>query len=143
LVVLRLRVFEGGNQDAPVNVDDPTDLLEIRTSDNEPAVRFGDWIRLRSGVYETTYTFGDSGDFSIVVLPDIEHGPGLPEGSTDQVTVVVEDVPSALGGGPSWGAIVASAALVLGVGAVVVAATRGRSRSPRAPVPNETWWNSP
>lgn len=144
LAILRLRVFEEGDPGSPVNVEDPTDLLEVRASDGEAALRIGDWNRMGAGVYETTYRFDESGTFNIIVLPDIEDRSAIPSGSTDRVTAVVDSsLPVPPDRGPSSIAIIAVTVLVLAVAALVVAATRGRSKSPKEPVPHDTWWNSP
>lgn len=145
LTILRLRVFEEAEPVLPMDVEDPTDLLEIRTSDGEAAaLRISDWNRTGPGVYETTHRFGESGSFTVSVLPDIEDRSELPPGSTGLVTVVPDSsLPTQPDRGPGSTAIIAFTVLALVVAALVVAATRGRNKSPKEPLAHDTWWNSP
>lgn len=145
LTILRLRVFQEAEPGSPIDVEDPTDLLEIRTSVREAAaLRISDWNRIGPGVYQTTHKFGESGSFTVSVLPDLEDRSELPPGSTEPVTVIADSsLPTPPDRGPNATAIIAFTVLALVVVALVVAATRGRSRSPKEPVTHDTWWNSP
>lgn len=143
LAVFRLRSFERSDPDSPVDVSDQTDLLEIQNADGESVVRLGDWNRVRTGVYETTYNFGEVDRFSIVVLPDIEDRSELPQGSTDELAVVVEANPSVISE-PNTIGIVAIVVTAVLVGVLLLIATRGRRGEPKQPpVPQDSWWNPP
>jgi hypothetical protein len=142
-VGLRIALFEAGDPESPVSVDDTAELLEIRqTSSSGPPVRLGDMTEVSPGIYETTYVFTSSGSYIVQVLPDIQDRSRLTPESTDQVTFELQGVPSA-SGGSSLPLILAGVALAAVVGVLVVIGTRGRSRSNKPPVPHDTWWNSP
>lgn len=142
LVLLRLRSFEESDRESPADVSDPTHLLEIRDADEETAVRLGDWNRVRAGVYETSYDFGGVGRFKIIVLPDIEDRAELPQGSTDELTVIVEADPVVISQPDAIGMIAIVVTVVL-VGVLVFMATWRRRREPKGPVPQDSWWNPP
>jgi len=141
-VEFRLEVFEASDPDSPVDIDDPTDLIEIRSSNNKAAQRLGDWNRVRTGVYENTHFFGGVGRFDIVVLPDIENRSEIPSGSTDTFTMIVEEVPEVSTRPDPIGIVMLVLTLLL-VGALVLAATWGKRRNPKGPIPQDSWWNPP
>jgi hypothetical protein len=141
-VLLRLRVFEASDSNSPVTVDDPTDLFEIRGPDGK--LRISDWNRTDAGIYETTHIFRGSGDFELVVLPDVEDRDALPLGSSDRTTVVVEPTSApAADSGFATTSIIVLVLLVVGVATLVAVGTRGRRRSPKGPALHDTWWNGP
>lgn len=144
-VSFRLSVFDVTGE--PVDVEDTTELLEIRREGGGSPVRFADMERVAPGVYETTHTFRQTGRWVAVVQPDVGDRSELPEGSSDEVTMRVEGAASTAGTSPSTYAIVASVALVLLVAWLVIYAGRRRRGRPRQrskePVTHDTWWNSP
>lgn len=141
-VGLRIEVFEEGNPDSPVSVDDSTSLLEIHQTDSDAAVRLADMKEVSPGIYETTYMFTSPGSYVIQVLPDLQDRSRLTSESTDQVRLEVQAEPSSDSGSPA-AFVVGGIVLAALVGVLVFVGTRGRSRSAKPPVPHDTWWNSP
>lgn len=152
----RLNVFEPGNRDLSVSVEDPANLLTVeRAVPDATPTRLDGWNEILPGTYQTTYVFEEPGTFLVTVLPAVQDRLDLPEGSTDWVGFeVVEDVaqtgpgseqtgPGSEADGLGGGAVIAAAALVLAVGLGVLAATRGKPRTAKEPVAHDTWWNSP
>lgn len=143
-VIFRVRVFEEGDRYSPMRVDDTSDLLEVRSAAGEGAVvRFAEMEQISDVVYETTYRFPESGDYVAEVLPGLEDRSRLPSDSADQVLFSVESAPTPASDGSSAPAIMATLALIVLVGLLVVRITRGRAHSTKEPITHDTWWNSP
>ena len=141
-VGLRVEVFEEGNPDSPVSVDDPANLLMIHQIDTDVAVQLGDMKEVSPGTYEATYMFTSPGNFIIRMLPDIQDRSRLTSESTDEVRFEVQAEPTS-NSSPSVGLLVGGIGLAALVGLLVFVGTRGRPRSPKPPVAHDTWWNSP
>lgn len=142
-VDLRAQVFEADGSLTPVDVDDPSMLLEIRAADQPGSgVRFADWRHVEVGVYEVDDVVEEPGRYNLLVLPDVDDRSRIPESGTDTVTLVVEFIGTSASGSTSR-SLVVTVALVGLVGVLVVVATRGRRRVPKEPTPHDTWWNSP
>lgn len=143
-VVLRVEVFAEGDPTSPIVVEDTSTLLEIQEASGVgPAVRFADMEELTAGTYQTSYVFPQAREYVIEVLPDVEDRSLLTSETIDEVRVVIDPAAEATSTGPLWPTIIATVALVVVVGVLVVRATRGRRRVPREPVHHDTWWNAP
>lgn len=143
-VTFRLSVSDAGGE--PTDVEDTSQLLEIRREGGGSRVRFADMERISPGVYETTHTFRQAGRWVAVVQPDVEDRSDIPEGSGEEVLIrVLRSEPDAAAG-PSSTALVAVVAVILLVASLMIYAARHRrhpTERPPQPVPHDTWWNSP
>lgn len=134
----RLRVFESGNRDAPVSDVDPSNLVRIESANGATSPTLSHaWFEVVPGTFQATYIFEQPGTFRVTILPGLESRESLPEGSTDWVEFEVDESVDL------WVGLMGVGALVLVVGLIVVAATRGKPRVPKEPIPHDTWWNSP
>lgn len=149
MVELTIRVFDSEEPNRPVTVEDSSVLVEVRdATGTNPPLRFSDLQEGPTGVYTTTHTFREEGEFQVVVQPGIEDRTTLHPESTDQVRVVVGgDTPSATDGASTTVGIVAVILLVFLVAALVLVATRKRpgqryeKKAPgRAEADKDTWW---
>ena len=141
-VGLRIETFEEGSPGSPVSVDDPANFLMIHEIGTDLAVQLLGMKEVSPGVYEVTYMFISPGSYVIEMLPEIQDRSRLTSESTDEVRFEVQAAPTS-DSGPSVGVVVGGVVLAALLGLLVFAGTRGRSRSPKPPVPHDTWWNSP
>lgn len=151
-VELTVRVFGSGDPDTPMAVEDSSDLLEIRDSTGaSPPLRFADMNEVSPGVYTINHTFGDEGEFLVVVQPGVEDRTTLHPDSIDQVRFIVGgDIPpspQSESGTVDTVGTVTLLLLVLLVGGLVLMATRkrpGRRYAKKAPgradVDRDSWW---
>ncbi|MGH8946924.1 MAG: hypothetical protein ACRDVL_12350 [Acidimicrobiia bacterium] len=145
-MLFRLTVSNPTNSDEPVDVEDPSSLLEIRDGgEGTSRIRFADMERVGPGVYEVSHSFREPGTWVAVVQPDVDDRSNLPPKSTDELRISVESRPADGGSSPRSLAIPVSVVLVLLVAMLVVLATRHRTRSEpgKEAVAHDTWWNSP
>jgi hypothetical protein len=141
-----VRVFDAQGSSVPVDVADPSALLEIRdASEAHDPVRFSDMKHLATGVYQTSYSF-PAGDWSLVMEPDVTDRSTLPSVGVDQVEIRAQPSGPV---GPTTTDLTAVLAvislLVLGIGLSLLtrrwsASDPGRVRRPATP---DTWWNGP
>jgi hypothetical protein len=148
-VELTVLVFDPGDSNTPVGVEDTSELVELRdTADSNPPLRFADMSEGPQGVYTTTHTFNEEGEFLMVVQPAVEDRTTLHPESTDQVRFVVGgDVPPPPDDGSNLMGILVPVLLVLMVAVLVIVATRRRpgrryeKKAPgRAEADKDTWW---
>ncbi|MFZ0626090.1 MAG: hypothetical protein WAN34_06325 [Acidimicrobiia bacterium] len=147
-VDITIRVFDTGDASTPIDVADVSALVEIRdASGSHTPVRLADMTRVSTGVYQTSYSFPDAGDWTLVVQPDVADRSSLPSEGVDQIEIRA-DPSSSTGATDSsdltW-VVAVIGLLVLAVGLYLVArrwSARDTGRIKR-PAPPDTWWNSP
>lgn len=137
-------MFADGDLTAPIDVDDPVNLLGTRRADGGSRLRISDWTRVDIGVYETIFELIDTGEFHFAVLPDQADRHQDSEASSGELFLVVEGShPLPVGSGLRPRGLLVALLMLVTVGALVVLGTRSKRRSPPKPIPHDTWWNSP
>lgn len=151
-IELILRVFASDDLETPVPVDDSSALVEIHDAAGVLApMRFADMNERSPGVYTTSYSFSQTGEFVLVVQPGVEGRTTLHPESTGDVRFIAgsEAVPPPADTASAVGASVAVGLLILLVVGLVVVATRkrpGRRHEKKAPgfaeATKGSWWGS-
>jgi hypothetical protein len=145
---MTVRVFDSDDPSVPIDIADSSALIEIRdVSGGHAALRLANMRHVATGVYATSYNFPTTGEWEIVVQPDVTDRSRLPSDGVDQIRIRTL-APSIEGLADRFDLTLVWALLSLLVLVVALYMTarrwsaRDSGRVGRPTVP-DTWWNSP